>query len=292
MLVMMFIVEFGIISAMEKILIIGSGPAGLTAGIYAARAGLSPLVLEGMESGGQLLQTQHVANYPGFPGVVKGADVIGAMRTQAESAGVRFVMDVAKSVDFAGEVKRVSTLMGDVYEARTVVVATGAGVTKTNRPGEAKYFGRGISACLTCDGAFYKGKPVVIVGQGPATVGARRYLERLGATVAAVVEPSAVKSFVGDAAHLTGVERTDGSVVDAAGVFLVTARSPQTAFLEGALERDGAGHVVTKDGVKTSVPGVFAAGDCARPRHKQAVIAAGDGALAALEAQEYLAGLG
>ena len=273
---------------MENVVIVGSGPAGLAAGIYAARAGLKPLVLEGLESGGQLMQTQHVANYPGFPGTVTGPAVIGAMREQAEQAGVRFALDVVESVDFAGDAKILRTMMGDALEAQAVVLATGAGVTRTNLPGEAKYWGRGISACLTCDGAFYAGRRVVVVGEGPATQGAKAYLARCGADVAAILAPAEVASFEGDGAHLTGVAKKDGSVVPADGLFLVTARTPQTAFLGDAVARDDRGHVVV-DGTKTSVAGVFAAGDCANPRFKQAVIAAGQGAQAALEAGAYLA---
>ena len=283
---------------MEDIIIIGSGPAGMTAGLYAARAGLKPVVLEGLESGGQLMQTQHVANYPGFVGTVSGPQIIKAMREQAEQAGVRFVMDAVQSVDFRrGDVPAapeqnpanllLHTLMGDVLEAKAVIVATGAGVTKTNLPGEAKYWGRGISACLTCDGAFYKDKRVVIVGEGPAAAGAKTYLMRCGATIAAILPPSEIKEFTGDGTHLTGVARTDGETVATDGLFLVTARTPQTKFLGTALALDATGYVVT-DGTKTSVPGVFAAGDCMRPRHKQAVVAAGDGAVAAMEAMSFL----
>ena len=283
---------------MEDIIIIGSGPAGMTAGLYAARAGLKPVVLEGLESGGQLMQTQHVANYPGFVGTVSGPQIIKAMREQAEQAGVRFVMDAVQSVDFrrggvpaAPEQNAANlllrTLMGDVLEAKAVIVATGAGVTKTNLPGEAKYWGRGISACLTCDGAFYKDKRVVIVGEGPAAAGAKTYLMRCGATIAAILPPSEIKEFTGDGTHLTGVARTDGETVATDGLFLVTARTPQTKFLGTALALDATGYVVT-DGTKTSVPGVFAAGDCMRPRHKQAVVAAGDGAVAAMEAMSFL----
>ena len=283
---------------MEDIIIIGSGPAGMTAGLYAARAGLKPVVLEGLEAGGQLMQTQHVANYPGFVGTVSGPQIIKAMREQAEQAGVRFVMDAVQSVDFRrGGVPAapeqnpanllLRTLMGDVLEAKAVIVATGAGVTKTNLPGEAKYWGRGISACLTCDGAFYKDKRVVIVGEGPAAAGAKTYLMRCGATIAAILPPSEIKEFTGDGTHLAGVARTDGETVATDGLFLVTARTPQTKFLGTALALDATGYVVT-DGTKTSVPGVFAAGDCMRPRHKQAVVAAGDGAVAAMEAMSFL----
>lgn len=285
---------------MENLIIIGSGPAGMTAGIYAARAGLKPVVLEGLESGGQLMQTQHVANYPGFPETVSGPSIIAAIRAQAEKAGVRFVMDAVESVDFSrrgvpsasggaeANPLLLHTMMGDTLEAKAVVVATGAGVTRTNLPGEAKYWGRGISACLTCDGAFYAGRRVLVVGTGPATVGARAYLSRCGAEVVAVLAPDEIVSFDGAEGRLTGVTlKASGESVPADGLFLVTARTPQTSFLGGALELDATGHVVV-DGTRTSVSGVFAAGDCARPHHKQAVIAAGDGALAALEVQRYL----
>ena len=272
---------------MEKLIIIGSGPAGLTAGIYAARGGLQPVILEGLESGGQLMQTQHVANYPGFPESVSGSQIIAAMRAQADKAGVRFVMDEVRSVDFSGPVKKLQTLMGDTLEAEAVIIASGAGVTKTNLPGEAKYWGRGISACLTCDGAFYAKRRVALVGEGSATVGATRYLISLGAEVVATVTPAEVAEFAGDAAHLTQIIRKEGVPLVVDGVFLLTARKPQTAFLAGAVALDASGHVVVTE-ARTSVAGVFAAGDCARPRHKQAVIAAGDGALAALEAQRYI----
>ncbi|MGN0855278.1 MAG: NAD(P)/FAD-dependent oxidoreductase [Kiritimatiellia bacterium] len=274
---------------MEDVIIVGSGPAGLTAGIYVARTGRQPVVIEGLESGGQLMQTQHVANYPGFPETVTGPAIIAAMRAQAEKAGARLVMDVVERVDFSGETKRLFTMMGETYEAKTVILATGAGVTRTNLPGEAEYWGRGISACLTCDGAFYAGKRVIVVGDSPATAGAQAYLTRCGAEVVAICAPAEVASFDGDGKRFTHITLAASGTVPADGLFLVTARTPQTAFLGEAVMRDAAGYVVS-DGVRTSVPGVFAAGDCARPRYKQAVIAAGDGALAALEALAYLTG--
>ncbi len=278
---------------MENLIIVGSGPAGLTAGLYAARAGLKPLVLEGLESGGQLMQTQHVANYPGVTGTVPGSAIIKAMREQAEQAGVRFAYDEVKSVDFSGTTRKLITLMGDTLEARAVIIASGAGVTKTNLPGEAKYWGRGISACLTCDAAFYTGKKVVLVGEGPAVRGATSYLSSLKVDVVGAMRPADIKAFEGDGSHLTGLALTMGfmappkGVLPCDGVFLMTERAPQTKFLGGALACDPAGHIVV-DGTKTSVPGVFAAGDCTRVHHKQAIVAAGDGAVAAMEAISFL----
>lgn len=273
---------------MENLVILGSGPAGLTAAIYAARAGLKPVVLEGVEPGGELVKTPHVANYPGFPGTVSGSDIISAIRSQAEALGVDFRLDAAESVDFSDpSVKRISTMIGETIESKAVIVATGAGVAKTGRPGEARYFGRGISACLTCDGAFYKGRGVAVVGSGPSASAARRYLERCGAEVRAEVPVEELAEFEGDGSKLTAVKRTDGTSVQCDGAFLVTARRPQTAFLGGALELDSGGHVVVNRS-QTSVRGVFAAGDCAEPKFKQAVVAAGDGAVAAMEAAGYI----
>ena len=178
--------------------------------------------------------------------------------------------------------------LGETLEARAVIVASGAGARRTGLPGEAAYWGRGISACLTCDGAFYAGRKVAVVGEGPAARGAEAYLARCGAEVVATCPPAAVASFDGDGKCLTGLSRRGGKPpIPCDGAFLVTARVPQTAFLGDALARDAAGYIVVT-GVRTSVPGVFAAGDCARPRHKQAVIAAGDGAFAALEALAFL----
>ena len=260
---------------MEKAIIVGSGPAGLTAGIYLARAGLKPLVLEGMESGGQLMTTSHVDNYPGL-GLTTGPKLIAAMREQAERLGVKFAMDeVEKVAPLDGKVA-VKGMIGD-YECERLLIATGAGVKKTGLKGEAQYWGRGISACVTCDAAFYAGRRVAIVGEGPGTAGAKAYLEKAGAQVVGIVPPSEAGEFVGDGQKLTQVGNL---AVD--GAFIVTARVPQTGFLRGVVDLDDKGFVVTRDRVFTSVPGIFAAGDCAEPRFRQAIIAAGDGAYAAL----------
>lgn len=277
---------------MEELAIIGSGPAGLTAAIYAARAKIRVLVIEGMESGGELTKTGHVANFPGFGMDASGPEIMEAMRSHAEKAGAAFKTDVVESVDFSGDVKILNTMMGDRIEAKAVIVATGAGVEKTGKPGEGKYWGRGISACLTCDAALYAGKKAVVVGEGSGAAGAKKYLEKMGAEVPAVVALAELKSFTGDGARLTGVETASGENIAADGAFLVTARVPQTGFLGGALALDGRGHIVVTEGVKSSARGVFAAGDCMRRDRKQAIIAAGDGALAALEAQSYIAHVG
>ena len=260
---------------MEKAIIVGSGPAGLTAGIYLARAGLRPLVIEGMESGGQLMTTNHVDNYPGL-GLVTGPKLIAAIREQAERLGVRFAMDEVTAVSPASDRVSAKGMIAD-YECEKLLVATGAGVEKTNLPGEARYWGRGISACVTCDAAFYAGKRVAIVGAGPGTTGAKAYLEKAGAQVVGIVAPDEVGEFQGDGQKLTQV---GDLAVD--GAFIVTARVPQTGFLRGVVDLDDKGFVVTQNRVLTSSPRIFAAGDCAEPKFRQAIIAAGDGAYAAL----------
>ena len=265
---------------MENVIIVGSGPAGMTAGIYLARAGLSPLVLEGMESGGQLMTTNHVDNFPGF-GTVTGPEIIKSIRSQAERLGVRFQMDEVTNLERKGEAIELAGMIGN-YSARAVLVATGASIEKTGLPGEAQYWGRGVSGCLTCDAAFYKGKRVVVVGTGPAAQAAKNYLEKVGDIVVGVVAPAEAGSFSGDGAKLTKVGE-----IETDGAFIVTRRIPQTKFLKG-VELDASGTIVTHERVFTSVPGVFAAGDCAQPKFRQAIIAAGDGAYAALAIAAYL----
>jgi len=295
---------------MEQIVIVGSGPAGLAAGIYAARAGLNPLVVEGMLSGGQLTQTHEVENYPGFAEPVVGLDLMAAMRAQAERAGVRFEMDEVSSVDFTGEAKRLFGMTGE-FAARAVVIATGAGAKWTELPGEAKYRNRGVSACAVCDGAFFRGRDVAVIGGGDTALGDALYLARIAKSVTvihrrgefrgakaladrvlatpniAVAWNTTVKSFDGDGAALAGLTLSDGRMLPVSGAFVAIGHRPQTDFLRGAVELDDAGYVVA-DRTRTSVGGVFAAGDCADPFYKQAVIAAGAGAQAAIEAQRYL----
>lgn len=264
----------------ENAVIVGSGPAGLTAGIYLARAGLKPVVLEGMEAGGQLMTTNHVDNFPGL-GNTTGPEVIKAMRSQAERTGVKFVMDEVTALEKTGETVKLTGMIGE-YEARAVLAATGASVQKTGLPGEAQYWGRGISGCLVCDAAFYKDRKTVVIGEGPSAQAAKKYLETVGSQVAAVLSPSEVGSFEGDGQKLTKV-----GGVETDGAFLVTRRIPQTRFLKG-VELDEAGCIKVHDRVKTNVAGIFAAGDCVQPKYRQAIIAAGDGAYAALAMAEYL----
>ena len=296
--------------ARENLVIVGSGPAGLTAGIYAARSGLSPLVIEGMLSGGQLTETAEVENFPGFSEAVSGLDLMTSMHVQAERAGVRFAMDAISSVDFSGPVLRLSGMAGD-YEAKCVIIATGATPRWTGLPGEDTYKYHGISSCAVCDGNFHKGKDVAVVGGGDTALadaihlakicrsvtlihrrdsfrGTKVLLDRvLAAANIRVLKNTQVLSFDGDGKKLESLKLSSGETLHVSGAFVAIGHVPQTDFLKGALDLDEEGYVRT-NGVDTSVPGVFVAGDCANPLYKQAVVAASTGAQAAQEAQRYL----
>lgn len=295
---------------MENIVIVGSGPAGLTAGIYAARAGFAPLVIEGMLSGGQLTETAEVENFPGFAESVSGLDLMMSMRKQAEKAGVRFAMDAITSVDFSATPYKLEG-MSKQYEAKCVIIATGATPRWTQLPGEDTYKYRGISSCAVCDGNFHRGKDVAVIGGGDTALADAIHLAKICATVTLIHRRDAfrgtkvlvdrvlatpniktlmnteVLSFEGDEKKLNALKLSNGEMLSVSGAFVAIGHDPQTAFLKGALDLDEAGYVRT-DGVKTSVAGVFAAGDCANPLYKQAVVAASTGAQAAQAAQEYL----
>ena len=302
---------------MHSLVIIGSGPAGLTAATYAARANLSPLVIEGMQAGGQLTQTSDVENFPGFAEPVDGGALMSAMRRQAEGCGAAFLMDEVQSVDFSQPVKRLDTMMNGTLEALAVIVATGATARWTGLPGEAKYRSRGVSACATCDGSFFRGQDVAVIGGGDTALGDALYLARMCRKVTVIHrrdsfraskvladrvrgEPrievawsTTVDEFLGDGRRLSALRlksAVDGALSEIAvsGAFVAIGHAPATKFLEGSLRLDAAGYVETGRDCATSVPGVFAAGDCADPVYRQAVVAAGAGAIAAIEAERYV----
>lgn len=301
----------GEIAAEADVVIVGSGPAGLTAAVYCARSGLDTLVIEGMHALGQLAETHEVENFPGFPEPVGGMQLMEAMRRQAQRAGARFAADEIESVDFAGRRKRLSGMAGD-YLAGAVIVATGAVARWTGLPGESEYRRHGISACAVCDGSFFRGKEVAVIGGGDTALGDALYLAKICAKVRLVhrrdefraaralvervlateniecVLSARVAAFTGDGRQLTGVTLEGGRLLPADGAFVAIGHAPATGFLKGAIELDADGYVVAR-GAATSVPGVFAAGDCVDRRYRQAVVAAGAGAAAAIEAGAYLA---
>jgi thioredoxin reductase (NADPH) len=303
------------------VIIIGSGPAGYTAAIYLSRAGYHPVVIAGaLTPGGQLVNTTEVENFPGFPDGIMGPDLMDAMRKQAERFGTEIVYDDVVSADVQGDSKHVVLDGGDTYTARAVIVATGSQVRKLGVPGEAEYSGRGVSYCATCDGFFFRGKPIVVVGGGDSALTEADFLSRFGSSVTVIHRRDAfrasrilvdraeknpkidfrmnavVERVNGDdesGAHSVTIRDTatgDTAEIPANGVFVAIGHTPATEFLHGALQLDEHGYI-TVDGAstRTSVPGVFAAGDVVDGVYRQAISAAGMGCRAALDAQTYLA---
>lgn len=304
----------------HDLIILGSGPAGCTAALYAARAGLRPLVLEGAQPGGQLTQTTDIENFPGLEQPVNGYDLVVSMRRQAERFGAVFEMDEAVGADFSGPVKQLETLVAGTLEARAVILATGASARWLGLPAEQALIGRGVSGCATCDGAFFRGKEVAVVGGGDVACEDALFLARLCSRVWLIhrrdalraskvmaervlandvitpVWDTVVEDVLDPAAGAVTAVRLrnvkDGSLRDlpVSGLFVAIGHTPNTAFLKGAVDLDPRGYVAVRDGVRTSAEGVFAAGDVMDPDYKQAVVAAGAGAKAALEAERYLLG--
>lgn len=304
-----------------RMLIIGSGPAGLSAAIYGARAGMQPIVVQGLQPGGQLTITTDVENYPGFRDVVQGPWLMEEMQAQAEHVGTRMLWDTVMSVDLSGPPFRAVGDSGDIYEGETIVIATGAQAKWLGVPGEETLGGKGVSACATCDGFFYRGKKVVVIGGGNTAVEEALYLtnhspdvtliHRRGSLRAekilqdrlfanpkiTVLWNKAVDGFVGDplAGGLSGVALTDTvtgekSQVATDGAFVAIGHAPATALFADALELDANGYIIVTPGTpKTAIPGVFACGDVMDHIYRQAVTAAGTGCMAALDAERFLA---
>lgn len=304
----------------QDVIIIGSGPAGYTAAIYLGRAGHSPLVIAGaLTPGGQLINTTEVENFPGFPDGILGPDLMDAMKRQAERFGATFLQDDAASVEDHGNYKTVVTNQGETFQARAVIIATGSQYRKLGIPGEAEFSGRGVSYCATCDGFFFRGKPIVVVGGGDSAFEEAEFLSRFGSSVTLIhrrdsfraskimvdrakaneritlLTDSVVEEIKGDdqgvqSLVVRNVLTQETSTLTANGVFVAIGHTPSTDFLDGLVRRDQSGYI-TVDGAstRTSTPGVFAAGDCVDSVYRQAISAAGMGCRAALDAQAYLA---
>ncbi|HET6942367.1 MAG TPA: thioredoxin-disulfide reductase [Sphingomicrobium sp.] len=304
-----------------RVAILGSGPAGLTAAIYAARAGLSPIVIQGIQPGGQLTTTTDVENYPGFRDVIQGPWLMEEMQAQAEHVGTRMVWDHISAVDLKSRPIRLTGDSGTQYFADTLIIATGAQAKWLNLPSEEHMKGRGASACATCDGFFYRGKRVAVIGGGNTAVEEALYLtnhshdvtlihrrdslraekilqDRLFANPhIKVIWDSEVTEFVsgGEPEALVGLDvknRLTGEVsrVDVEGAFVAIGHKPATELFDGQLKLDSDGYLEVETGTtKTSIPGVFACGDVMDKIYRQAVTAAGTGCMAALDAEKYLA---
>ena len=303
---------------MENIVIIGSGPAGLTAAIYAARANLNPVVIDGMQPGGQLTQTTDVENYPGFENPVNGFELVNTMGKQAERVGTRFMMDVVTSCDLLASPKKLTLMMGGTLEARTVIIATGASARYLGLQAEQQLIGKGVSACATCDGSFFKGQRVAVVGGGDTAMEDALYLSRIAEHVTVIHRRDAFRASKIMSSRLLATPNIEvvwdtvvDDVLDVAkgevtglrlrnvktnviteravqGLFVAIGHTPNTVPFAGQIEMDEEGYTVTQQ-TRTSVEGVFAAGDVQDRHFKQAVTAAGTGCAAALQAERYLA---
>lgn len=301
---------------MRNVVIIGSGPAGLTAAVYAARANLSPLLVEGWQSGGQLTTTTEVENYPGFAKGIMGPELMKEMRAQAERFGTEFLTGDVTTVDFMKRPLTISIDHEQTIEARTVIIATGASAVLIGLKNEARLTGHGVSTCATCDGFFFRGKELVVVGGGDSAMEEANFLTKFATKVfvvhrrdklraSKIMQDRSMKnekiSFIWNSVvedilgHdiVTGVRIKNlitgtTSTVPCAGVFVAIGHRPNTALFAGQLDMDARGYLVTKNGTATSVPGVFAAGDVQDSTYRQAVTAAGTGCMAAIDAERFL----
>lgn len=303
----------------KNVIIIGSGPAGYTSALYLARAGYSPLVIAGaLTPGGQLMNTTEVENYPGFADGILGPDLMEAMQKQAEKFGAQILLNDVISVDFNSDLKAVTADDGVTYTSKAVIVSTGSQVRKLGVPGEQEYSGRGVSYCATCDGFFFREKPIVVVGGGDSAFEEALFLTRFGSCVTLIHRRDSFRAskimvdrarknskinFVldsvvcsvngvdGDAQSVTvkNVKTGETQNIEASGIFVAIGHSPSTSFLDGALELNEDGTIAVQGAsARTSVPGVFAAGDVVDSVYRQAISAAGMGCRAALDAQAYL----
>ena len=301
----------------ENTIIIGSGPAGLTAAIYAARANLRPLVFEGLQPGGQLTITTEVENYPGFVDGIQGPELMDVMRRQAERFGSRHVFEFVDKVDLSERPFKV-WVGGNVHLAHSLIIATGASARYLGLEGEERFHGRGLSACATCDGFFFRDKEIMVVGGGDSAMEEGTFLTRFAKKVylvhrrdafraskimqdrllanpkvAVLYNKTISKYLSGDGERLTGARLLDtvnGEEADMPidGIFMAIGHTPNTAFLNGQLATDDNGYLVLTGHTRTNVDGVFAAGDVADTRYKQAITAAGHGCQAAIDVEKWL----
>ena len=304
-------------SAVQPVIIIGSGPAGLTAAIYTARAMLSPLLIEGAESGGQLMLTTAVENFPGFTDGVMGPDLMGSMRAQAERFGTRFVQGTVASVDVTREPFTIATESAE-YRAHAVVIATGASARLLGLPSERRLMGHGVSTCATCDGFFYRGRSIAVVGGGDSALEDAIFLTRFASKVTIIHRRgqlraskimqekarsnpkiefrwnSAVEEILADGRGVVGSVSLRDTVsgergtLPVEGVFVAIGHTPNTSLFAGQLDMDGNGYLRTHGGSRTSVRGVFACGDVQDTIYRQAITAAGSGCMAGMDAERYL----
>jgi len=302
---------------MHNVIIIGSGPAGLTAALYTARANLQPLLIEGLEAGGQLMLTTMVENYPGFRDGIMGPELMQAMRTQAERFGTTFVQGDVTKLDTCATPIVIRTADAE-YQTKTLILATGASARLLGLPSERTLMGHGVSTCATCDGYFFRGHDIAVVGGGASAMEEAIFLTKFANKVTVIHRRDALRASKimqdkaranpkiawmlntevdeirddgrGEVTSVAVRNKNTGETTDlpVAGVFVAIGHTPNTALVRGQLEMDSNGYVITHDGSKTSVPGVFACGDVQDHIYRQAITAAGSGCMAAIDAEHYL----
>jgi thioredoxin reductase (NADPH) len=305
----------------REVVIIGSGPAGLTAALYSARANLKPLLIEGLEAGGQLMLTTMVENWPGFRDGIMGPDLMGEMRAQAERFGTEVIQGNVTAVELGRRPFTITLQDGRRVSAAALIIATGASARWLDIGSDRKLSGHGVSTCATCDGYFFRGKPIAVVGGGDSALEEATYLTRFASKVTVIHRRDTLRAskimqdkafrnekieFMWDSEVVHVNDTTKGEVTSVVvrnlrtgeeqilgvdGLFIAIGHTPNTALFKGQLELDPAGYVRTHDGTKTSVPGVFAAGDVQDHVYRQAVTAAGSGCMAAIDAERYLEGI-
>lgn len=303
--------------SVRNVVIIGSGPAGLTAALYTARANLSPLVIEGLEAGGQLMMTTDVENFPGFRDGIMGPDLMGAMREQAQRFGAEMRTGNVSAVNLS--VRPFEVTFGDeVIRARTVIVSTGASARLLGVPSERRLMGHGVSTCATCDGFFFRGRPIAVVGGGDSALEEATFLTRFASHVTLIHRRDYLRaskimqdkafanpkiSFEWDTEVVDAVDSGSGAVsavrlrnlktgaekdLPIEGLFVAIGHTPNTSLFVGQLDMDTNGYLVTREGAKTNIPGVFACGDVQDAIYRQAITAAGSGCMAAIDAERFL----
>lgn len=305
--------------AVENVIIIGSGPAGLTSAIYTARANLNPLMIEGEEAGGQLMTTTEVENFPGFEHGITGPELIAVMKKQASRFGTRFLTKNVTKVDFSGRPFKV-WVRDQLYEAKSIIISTGASAKYLGLPSERQYLSKGVSACATCDGAFFRNVPVAVVGGGDTAMEEANFLTRFASQVYIIhrkdsfraskimadralknpkikaIWDSEVIEVKGDGKKVTSLvlnnlKTQSKSDLAVEGLFIAIGHKPNTDLFKGILDMNETGYLKTKDGSSyTNIPGVFAAGDVQDHVYRQAITAAGTGCMAAIDAERWLEG--